>query len=102
MGFAFSNCLQRIRRALEEKGITWESHHVSLPAYEHLTDAYQMIGLAIGLWNGRRYALPLGMACAVFATLNVVLFPADRAGLHASARPPESPAGGSESAPSPR
>lgn len=38
--FAMSNCSQRVRIALEAKGVSWTSHHVNLPASEHLTPAY--------------------------------------------------------------
>jgi glutathione S-transferase len=41
--FAVSNCSQRVRMALEEKGLDWTSHHVNLPANEHATDWYQSI-----------------------------------------------------------
>jgi len=41
--FMVSNCSQRVRFALEEKGLPWESHHVSIPAREHLTDEYQSL-----------------------------------------------------------
>jgi glutathione S-transferase len=41
--FVVSNCSQRVRTALEEKGLAWESHHVNLLAREHLTADYQRI-----------------------------------------------------------
>ncbi len=41
--FFMSNCSQRVRMALEEKGLEWTSHHVNLPANEHATDWYQSI-----------------------------------------------------------
>lgn len=41
--FAASNCSQRVRMALEEKGLQWTSHHVNLPKNEHATDAFQAL-----------------------------------------------------------
>ncbi len=41
--FVMSNCSQRVRLALEEKGLAWESHHLNLRANEHVTDEYQRI-----------------------------------------------------------
>jgi len=41
--FVMSNCSQRVRLALEEKGLEWESHHLNLPGREHLTEDYQRI-----------------------------------------------------------
>jgi glutathione S-transferase len=41
--FFLSNCSQRVRMVLEEKGLEWTSHHVNLPANEHATDWYQSI-----------------------------------------------------------
>jgi glutathione S-transferase len=41
--FALSNCSQRVRMALEEKGLAWTSHPVDLPGGEHATDWYQSI-----------------------------------------------------------
>lgn len=41
--FALSNCSQRVRLALEEKGLAWTSHHVNLVANEHVTSDYQRI-----------------------------------------------------------
>lgn len=41
--FTVSNCSQRVRLALEEKGLEWTSHHVNLPANEHVTADYQRI-----------------------------------------------------------
>ncbi len=38
--FALSNCSQRVRLALEEKGLDWTSHHLDLPGNEHLTSDY--------------------------------------------------------------
>lgn len=39
----YSNCSQRSRLVLEEKGVAWTSHKIDLMAFEHLTDAYQGI-----------------------------------------------------------
>lgn len=41
--FVLSNCSQRVRIALEEKGLDWTSHHLDLPANEHATADYQRI-----------------------------------------------------------
>jgi len=41
--FAFSNCSQRVRIALEEKGLPWTSHHLNLAANEHATPVYRTI-----------------------------------------------------------
>jgi len=41
--FALSNCSQRVRLALEEKGLAWTSHHLDLPGNEHLTSDYGRI-----------------------------------------------------------
>ncbi len=41
--FMLSNCSQRTRLALEEKGLPWTSHHLNLPANEHVTSDYQRI-----------------------------------------------------------
>lgn len=41
--FMLSNCSQRVRFALEEKGLAWTSHHLNLPANEHLDPDYQRI-----------------------------------------------------------
>lgn len=41
--FALSNCSQRVRLALEEKGLPWTSHHLNIPANEHATPEYQAI-----------------------------------------------------------
>ena len=41
--FMMSNCSQRVRLALEEKGLEWESHHLNLPGREHVTEDYQRI-----------------------------------------------------------
>lgn len=38
--FMLSNCSQRVRLALEEKGLAWTSHHMNLPANEHLDPEY--------------------------------------------------------------
>ena len=41
--FTMSNCSQRVRLALEEKGLAWTSHHLDLPANEHVSADYQAI-----------------------------------------------------------
>lgn len=41
--FALSNCSQRVRLALEEKGLPWVSHHLDLPGNAHLTSDYGRI-----------------------------------------------------------
>ena len=41
--FTFSNCSQRVRIALEEKGLRWTSHHLDLAANEHATPEYRTI-----------------------------------------------------------
>ena len=41
--FALSNCSQRVRLALEEKGLDWQSHHMNLPGNEHLNGDYARI-----------------------------------------------------------
>lgn len=41
--FVMSNCSQRVRLGLEEKGLAWTSHHLNLPANEHVTADYQRI-----------------------------------------------------------
>jgi glutathione S-transferase len=41
--FVMSNCSQRVRIALEEKGLAWTSHHMNLPGNEHCTADYQRI-----------------------------------------------------------
>jgi glutathione S-transferase len=41
--FVLSNCSQRVRIALEEKGLEWTSHHVDIPANEHATPEYQRL-----------------------------------------------------------
>ncbi len=41
--FTFSNCSQRVRLALAEKGLTWTSHHLDLSKNEHITPEYQEI-----------------------------------------------------------
>ena len=40
---ALSNCSQRVRIALEEKGLPWTSHHLNLAANEHATPEYRTI-----------------------------------------------------------
>ena len=41
--FVLSNCSQRVRFALEEKELPWESHHLNLAANEHVSEDYQSI-----------------------------------------------------------
>lgn len=41
--FVMSNCSQRVRLALEEKGLAWQSHHLNLPGNEHVSEDYQRI-----------------------------------------------------------
>jgi len=41
--YVLSNCSQRVRFALEEKGLGWQSHHVDLAANEHVSDDYQRL-----------------------------------------------------------
>jgi glutathione S-transferase len=41
--FVLSNCSQRVRIALEEKGLEWTSHHVDIPHNEHAGADYQRI-----------------------------------------------------------
>lgn len=41
--FVASNCSQRVRIALEEKGLPWTSHHVDILGHQHLTADYQRI-----------------------------------------------------------
>jgi glutathione S-transferase len=54
---AVSTCSQRVRMALAEKGLAWESRCLSLAAEEHLTPAYLSInpdGLVPALVHGGR------------------------------------------------
>lgn len=41
--FMLSNCSQRVRLALEEKGLAWTSHHLNLPGNEHCDPDYLRI-----------------------------------------------------------
>ena len=41
--FMLSNCSQRVRLGLEEKALAWTSHHLNLPANEHVTSDYVRI-----------------------------------------------------------
>ncbi len=41
--FVLSNCSQRVRLGLEEKGLEWTSHHLNLPGNEHVSSDYQRI-----------------------------------------------------------
>jgi glutathione S-transferase len=38
--YMLSSCSQRARLGLEEKGLEWTSHHLDLPANEHVTSDY--------------------------------------------------------------
>jgi glutathione S-transferase len=40
---AMSNCSQKVRLCLEEKGLEWSSHHVDLVHNEHFTPEYVAI-----------------------------------------------------------
>jgi glutathione S-transferase len=44
--FGMSNCSQRVRLALEEKGVKWISHSVNLTKNDHLTSDFQSINPA--------------------------------------------------------
>jgi glutathione S-transferase len=41
--FVMSNCSQRVRLGLEEKGVDWTSHHLDLPNNAHVSADYQRI-----------------------------------------------------------
>jgi glutathione S-transferase len=41
--YAVSNCSQKVRMTLEEKGQPWTSHHLDLPRNEHVTPEYMGI-----------------------------------------------------------
>jgi glutathione S-transferase len=41
--YAVSNCSQKVRMALEEKGRPWTSHHLDLSRNEHVTPEYMVI-----------------------------------------------------------
>lgn len=41
--FVMSNCSQRVRLGLEEKGLDWTSHHLDLPGNAHVSADYQRI-----------------------------------------------------------
>jgi len=41
--FAMSNCSQRVRLALAEKGLAWTSHHVNIATGEQLSASYRRI-----------------------------------------------------------
>jgi glutathione S-transferase len=41
--FVMSNCSQRVRLGLDEKGLAWTSHHMNLPANEHVSADYQRL-----------------------------------------------------------
>jgi glutathione S-transferase len=44
--FGMSNCSQRVRLALEEKGVMWTSHSINLTKNEHLTPDFQALNPA--------------------------------------------------------
>lgn len=44
--FEMSNCSQRVRLALEEKGVKWASHSVNLTKNEHLTPEFHALNPA--------------------------------------------------------
>ena len=41
--YGLSNCSQKVRMVLAEKGLAWTSHHLDLAKGEHATDAYRRI-----------------------------------------------------------
>ena len=41
--FALSSCSQRVRFALEEKQVDWQSHHIDLNKLENVSERYQSI-----------------------------------------------------------
>jgi glutathione S-transferase len=41
--YGLSNCSQKVRMVLAEKGLGWTNHHVDLSKAEHLTDAYRLV-----------------------------------------------------------
>lgn len=41
--FTLSNCSQRVRLGLQEKGLEWTSHHLNLPGNEHVSADYQRL-----------------------------------------------------------
>lgn len=41
--YGLSNCSQKVRIVLAEKGLPWTSHHLDLTRREHATDAYRRI-----------------------------------------------------------
>ncbi|MGH7895877.1 MAG: glutathione S-transferase family protein [Candidatus Binatia bacterium] len=41
--FGLSNCSQKVRMVLEEKGLVWTSHHLDLGKNEHITPEYLRI-----------------------------------------------------------
>ncbi len=41
--FGLSSCSQRVRFALEEKAVNWQSHSINLNKMEHVSDDYQKI-----------------------------------------------------------
>jgi glutathione S-transferase len=41
--YALSNCSQKVRMVLAEKGLGWANHHLDLAKAEHRTDAYRRV-----------------------------------------------------------
>jgi glutathione S-transferase len=41
--YGLSNCSQKVRLVLAEKGVPWTSHHVDLAKNEHATDEYRRV-----------------------------------------------------------
>jgi glutathione S-transferase len=41
--YGLSNCSQKVRMVLAEKGLGWANHHVDLAKAEHRTDAYRRV-----------------------------------------------------------
>ena len=41
--YGLSNCSQKVRMVLAEKGLSWTNHHVDLAKSEHRTDAYRRV-----------------------------------------------------------
>ena len=41
--YSLSNCSQKVRMVLAEKGIGWTSHHLDLLKNEHMTDEYRRV-----------------------------------------------------------
>ena len=41
--YGLSNCSQKVRMVLAEKGLDWANHHIDLAKAEHQTDAYRRV-----------------------------------------------------------